>query len=73
MPPQAPPVRDLNETRKPNSRDLSTRRVQSYTPDNVFVRLSCGAPNLQASTKDREYAMKAIVDNLAKVIEGKRE
>jgi hypothetical protein len=53
--------------------ELSISRVQNYMPDNVLARLSYDASNLQVTVEDREKAMKAILDNLARFVEGKRE
>lgn len=57
----------------PESPDLSLSRVRNYMPDNVFARLSRDASNLQVTVEDREKAMKVILDNLVRFLDGKRE
>lgn len=51
---------------------FSISRVQSYIPDSVAARLSCGSSNSQLTAQEREKAMRALLNNLARAIEGGR-
>ncbi len=66
------PLSGHKETRMPESPSFSSR-VQNYNSDNVFARLSCDTYNFQGTAQDREKAMRAFLDNLARAIEGRTE